>query len=237
MSISINSKLNIAFTGMQEDIQVSRQIVKNFRKKLGKPHSNTYVDVMMRGHEDNPKFAEIKEKLEAVRQKYYKQVTILRNNLNYWINTQKLVFPENYSELMEKLKQLIFNTNAANCEKVAKVIQYEHLKKGIEMHNFSFSICDKDTGKFRDHVFSLRNLPKVSDHSNPETWGEAVLVDCWAGSGIVDQAVRPKGLVKKGALNQLLEFFKFNQDKETVSIYPSDTVEAASFMRYMKYGK
>jgi len=44
MSISINSKLNIAFTGMQEDIQVSRQIVKNFRKKLGKPHSNTYVD-------------------------------------------------------------------------------------------------------------------------------------------------------------------------------------------------
>lgn len=222
---------------MQEDIQVSRQIVGKFRSKFGHLHSNTFVDIKTAQHKDDPKYDAVLKKLEAVRQKYNLQVWILRLNHKKWLKTQNFDFPENFFKSIEKLKQLILSTDTANCGEVADLIQCEHLKKGIETHNVRLMIKDKTNPEniLRDHVFSLRGLNPAADLSNPETWGHnTVLVDAWVANGITDQAIRPKGFIKKGALDQLLELFRLNLNKEKLEFSDSNSELAKEYIQNMK---
>ena len=48
-----NDSYNIAFTGLQEDINFSRQIVRDFRKEFGRPPSNTFINIKIKQHENN----------------------------------------------------------------------------------------------------------------------------------------------------------------------------------------
>ena len=65
MLLSFNSKPNISFTGLHEDIKFSQKIVSEFRKEVGRPNSDSYIYIRMLQHQGDPKYAEILQKLKA----------------------------------------------------------------------------------------------------------------------------------------------------------------------------
>lgn len=230
MNFAVNRKPNIAFKGLQEDIKVSQEILSAFRKEVGRPGSNTFIKTRILQNSGKKKFDGILHSLDWIRSKFNNRVDDLRS---VTACIRSLPLPE----YIKGLREFIIKYKAANCVEMARVIQYEHLKRGIETHNVCLKIQDINTRNdwdyLRDHVFSLRNLPENADLSNPETWGEAILVDSWCGSGIVDQAVRPKGLVKKGALDTVLEYFSFNPAKEKFILYRTNIDNAEEFIKNM----
>ncbi|MEI8389080.1 MAG: hypothetical protein WCG23_04250 [bacterium] len=60
------------------------------------------------------------------------------------------------------------------------------------------------------------------------------MIDSWTGSGIVDQAVRPKGLVKKGVLDEVLKYFMFNPETEEARFMSNNSGHAENFINNMK---
>ena len=228
MLLSFNSKPNISFTGLHEDIKFSQKIVSEFRKEVGRPNSDSYIQIRMFQHLGKPKYAEILQKLEVNLYKYNTQIYRFRDYFD------RLSF-ENLSEYAKKLKELMLEKKVGNCGEMNKIVQYEHLNKGVETHLINLNIFYKKTSMKRtDHCFLLRGLPKEADLTDPKTWGEAILVDSWAGSGIVDQAVRPKGLVKKGALDEVLKYLMFNSKREEARFMSNNSGHAENFINNMR---
>jgi hypothetical protein len=231
-----NDSYNIAFTGLQEDINFSRQIVRDFRSEFGRPHSNTFYLIKMKQHENNPKYEEIIKKLKIIAKKYSDKLDQKRDELDVWsyLNSDSM----SLTEYIEKIKELILNKKFGNCSEMAKIIQYEHLKKGIETHNIKLKIFDVKTDEYlRDHVFSVRNLPVNADLTKPDTWGNAILVDSWCGSGIVEKAKGLKEKNKKDGLTQVLEFFCYDPKKETIMFKEFKDEITEKFINKMQYEK
>ena len=204
------------------------KIVSEFRKEVGRPNSDCFIYIRILQHIGDPKYADIIEKLKGPLYKYYEQKNRFRDYFD------KLAFKD-LLEYSKKLKELMLEKKVGNCKEMNEIVQYEHLNKGVETHKIHLSIFDKDTCmEIKDHCFLLRGLPKEADLTDPKTWGEAILVDSWAGSGIVDQAVRPKGLVKKGALDEVLKYLMFNPEKEEVRFLSNNSEHAENFINNMK---
>lgn len=221
---------------MQEDIKVSRQIVRDFRSEFGRPHSDTFVDLRMLQHEGEPQFSRILKKLESVRDKYVLYVDNLRADFDKWKESQTFTGSKDFFRYIGKLKKLMLKQNAGNCGEFAAVVQYEHLKKGIKTRNVCLEIVDKKTGDIvNDHVFSLCGLSKRVNIGNPDTWGKnAVLIDAWCGSGIVEKAKGIPSQLKKDGLTQLLEFFKFDPETQKIKLSTEDKQLAKLFIQNMK---
>ena len=228
MLLSFNSKPNISFTGLQEDIKFSQKIVSEFRKEVGRPNSDSYIYIRMLQHQGDPKYAEILQKLKVSLYKYNAQIYRFRDYFD------RLSFKD-FSEYAKRLKKLITREKIGNCGEMNDIVQYEHLNKGVDTHKIHLSIFDKDTCmEIKDHCFLLRGLPKEADLTDPKTWGEAILVDSWTGSGIVDQAILPKGLVKKGALDEVLKYLMFNPEKEETKFMSNNSEHAENFINNMR---
>ncbi len=213
---------------MTENIAVSQQIVRDFRKEFGRPHSWTFINIKMLQHKGDPVFSNVLDKLRVLRDIYSQQNAALRSYFEYWYKTlgKEIELPE-YIKMSEKF---IRKFNIGNCEDMAEIVQFRHLEKGIITHNIGIEIQNKNDILPRDHVISLVEVPENIDFTKPKTWGKSVLVDSHSGSGIVGQAVIQEKSNKKGTLQEVLDYLVFNPDKETVKFYNCDTPIAKKYI-------
>jgi len=259
--ISLNPKPHIAFRGLPEDIEISRQILSGFRKEFGRPHSNTYVEAKIFQHIDDDAKTDLLIKLCSVRDKYNSEVKKLRTELKNWLNlmqvTNKCLVEFNFAktkpvitldDYMKKLKELVSTGGGINCEEYSDILQYEHLKKGIETEVVGVCIYSKLRDQFlRNHSFCLRNLPEGANPERISTWGDnAVIADSWIG--IVDKAIdTPIDTVKNGKIisgefieggfTKILKFLKFNPDTEKIRLFSCNKIYAHDFIRNMRKEK
>jgi len=260
MAISFNLKQNIAFTGLKQDIEVSRQIVSGFQREFGRPPSNTFVEAKIYQHIDDDKYTDISIKLCAVRDKYNAEVWKLRTEFKKWLHDEEM--KSNWlfhlgcadkrpvislDDYMKKLKELLSKGGGINCEEYSDIIQYDHLKKGIETNVVGLAVYSKlGDVRLRTHSFCVRSLPKGAEVEVPSTWGEkAIVADAWIGTGIIDKAKDTpidtlkngkvlSGEVVEGGLSQILKFIGFNPDKEKLRYFNCDKIYAYRFIKNMK---
>lgn len=260
MAVSLNSKQNIAFTGLKQDIEVSRQIVSGFHKELGRPKSNTFVEAKIYQHIDDEKYTDISIKLTYVKDKYSRQIFRLREELKNWlkmtqytnscllkmdlVKTRPVITLDEY---MKKVKELVSKVGAANCEEYSDIVQYDHLKKGINANVVGVCVYSKYGDKFlRNHSFCVRSLAQGAEVNNPSSWGDkAIVADAWLGTGVVDKAKDTLvGTVKngeilhreyrEGGLSQILKFIGFNPDKEKLRYFNCNKIYSQHFIQNMK---
>ncbi|MDD3013290.1 MAG: hypothetical protein PHC34_06255 [Candidatus Gastranaerophilales bacterium] len=197
-------KSNISFEGLKENLRLGEKVLKEFNGEFGKPKSNTFINAKILQHQTNQAYIPVIQKISSVSDKYNKEVRSLRNNMTGDYPT--------LDEYINKLKEMVKNTNYANCGEQTNIIQYKLLQQGELPHNIRLLITEKTTNKKQenlwDHVFTVFGQKKYAHLNFPNAWGnQAVIIDAW--SGIVTKA--------QDALDYLKQFMCFDPQKHNIS--------------------
>jgi len=264
MAIALNSKQNISFSGLKQNIEQSRQIVASVRKEIGRPNSGSYIEIRRMQHSGDLRYLDICNRLKPIQDKYSKQIEEERGFINGWETFMKFGYKflkclpfvkespsMDIHKYIQQMKKSILKSNNANCGEMADLVQYEHLTRGIKTHNVGLKFYDKaepfyEANYLRDHCFLVRGLAKNAELSEPHTWGQnAVIVDSWIGTGIVEKAFdtpiptykngqKVRGEFIQGGISKILDFFKFNPDTEKSRFFDDNLSYSREFIENMQ---
>lgn len=206
-NLQYSKKLNnISFRGVNENIQIGKQVLKELRKEIKFPASNTYLNAKMQQHQFKSNSRNFMPKLHSMEKAVYTDIKKMYKKLKENLANGSY---KNFNEYATAIKKETIKNKACNCEYQARIVQNELLKKGQEPHRIMMEVVptSRQRGLFksRNHMFTIIGLSPNYNLLQPKTWGkDAVVVDSWGN----------KVLKTADALKWMQKFFQVNSKNE-----------------------
>lgn len=183
MSGIVNKRVSITFNtinwilhkpkfteNLQENLKIGNEVLCEFRKEFGYPHSDTYAG-QIKYNGNNSKYSILHNRIEDVISEYYIDIMSSLRTIPH------------YDKNIKNLTKNVMNTNAANCYEQSYIIQNKLIQRGINAIRIATEIENADNKRyFTDHVFVAFGFDEISNlNKAPKYWGKnVVVVDSWA---------------------------------------------------------
>ncbi len=203
--------------GLKNNLKTAKSCLNSFNSEFKYLQSNSKIPLLINRHFDDPKFAQVLEKIKLLQPKYNSNVGLLRTELQGVYRS--------FEDYIQRISFLMQKHKSANCHECSNIIQFKLLQNNIEAHNVSIDVYNIETHLPKmggNHQFTVFGLKKGADIESPKTWGsEAVVVDAWQNISL--PAAEAIDLYKKNA--------GFDPAKHVIFFSGADLVDVDLYMQ------
>ena len=181
---------------INQNIIMGEKVLKNFHSEYPYYLSNTKINLKIKQHSKDRKFAPLLGKLCGKSYLTGFKLEGIREGF------------EKGSEELSYLKKAIHNKKVANCGECSAIVADELEKNNIPYKNIIMDVYSNAVPNKRmfNHKFTIIGFDSKADIANPKTWGKnAVIIDAWAN--IVKRA--------QDGLEHIKQLFNINPNKDT----------------------